>query len=247
MQYSPGSPAEFTTTVTNASGQPVNADSVEVDIFDPDAQVLDNGVPELVSTGFYRFVYDVPADAQFGLWRINWKITRNGITATGDEYFDVVDPEIIVNPSGAITQSQLRARLGEPKSAPTTDGSETFFTDTEIVDLLAYAGDSLDLATLEGWRRKMARYARLVDVTESGSDRKMRQKFQNAKDMVAFWTRFNGDVEEALQSGFRGSVVGRPVNLRNNGEEALQTPFSGYSDHVREYPTHRLLIPAILS
>lgn len=246
MQFAPNQPADFTTTITNADGDPVTPDSIVADVFDPSGQVVDDAIPTELSTGFFKYTYVIPADPEMGLWRINWKVVLNGQPAQGDEYFEVVPTGVIVAPADEIAQSQLRARLGEPKENPAGDGSETFFTDIEIIDLLAYAGDDLDVATLEGWRRKMARFARLIDVNESGADRPLSQKFKNAKSMVEFWSGIAGAAVIARQNALAGRVVGKAVNLRCDPPKTLLTPFSGYSEHVRMYPTHRMLIPAIL-
>lgn len=243
MRYAPGTTAELTSTFTLIDGDPVNPDSVEVDIYNPDGLVVNDGIPVNVSIGLYRYDFDVPEDADLGLWRIEWHSVINGVHAYGDELFEV-NFEGATPP--AVLAEQLRGRLDEAKIDPEGDGSETFFNDEQIADLLFY-GDGLDGATLEGWLRKQARYARLVDVSESGSIREMSQKFKHATVMVRFWSDVLGDASEAASLALAGRVVGRAVNLWGTEDPlALQTPFSGYSDHIREYPTHRLIIPAIL-
>lgn len=244
MRYSPGSTAELTSTFTKANGDLVNPDSIEVDIFGPAGQLLDNGVPVNISLGLYQYDYEIPEDATTGLYRIEWHATINGLLANGDEVFEVEFADITIDPG--VLSEQLRSRLSEEKTDPEGNGSETFFTDDEIADLLFY-GDGLDGATLEGWIRKQARYARLVDVSESGSIREMSQKFKHATILVKFWQSVLGDASEAASLALAGRVVGRAVNLWGTEDPlALQTPFSGYSEHIREYPTHRLIIPAIL-
>lgn len=247
MQWSPGSTAELTATFTTENGVPVDPSQILVDIIGPDGIKVDDGAPERISEGFYKFDYPIAVDAPEGLWRIEWEAQIGGLTAPGHENFEVLAADLIVTPSDSIAQSRLRSRLAEVKTDEEGDGSETFFDDAQITDILSYAGNDLDVATLEGWRRKMARYARLVDVNESGSDRKMSQKFKQAAAMVEFWEGFLGKDADALVDAFRTAVVGKAVNLRNSEPERPLTPFSGYSEHIREYPTHRLLIPAILS
>jgi hypothetical protein len=248
MRFSPGSTAQLTASVTSSSGASVTPDEIVADIFDSSGtKVLSAGVPTLLMSGLYGVSYDIPEDAQVGLWRIEWTVTEDGLETFGDEFFEVELPDSVVVTPGEVIQSQLRARLGESKVDPDGDGSETFFDDDAVFELLTYADGDLDRATAEGWIRKMAKYARLVDVTESGADRKMSQKFKNAKEMVAFWNKIVSGAVIERQNALAGRVVGRAVNLRCDSSEPVLTPFSGYSDHVREYPTHRLLIPAILS
>lgn len=67
----------------------------------------------------------------------------------------------------ATPSQELRARLGERIPAEGTD-KDTMFTDAEIIDLLGYPNPEL-----EGWRRKAAEYANLVDTAEGTSKRAM--------------------------------------------------------------------------
>lgn len=244
MRYAPGTTAPLTSTFTMPDGDLVDPEFTEVDIYDPNGLVVDNGTPFNVSLGLYRYDFPVPEDAALGLWRIEWHVIINGVHAYGDEIFEVNYIDAV---APAILSEQLRSRLDEMKIDPLGDGSETFFTDDQIADIFFFSDSDLDAATLEGWLRKQARYARLVDVSESGSVREMSQKFKHATIMVRFWQSVIGDAADAASLALAGRVVGRAVNLWGTEDPlALQTPFSGYSDHIREYPTHRLIIPAIL-
>lgn len=119
------------------------------------------------------------------------------------------------------------------------------FSTAEINGILSYAEGDLDTATLEGWKRKVAILAHLVDVAESGSDRLLSQRFRQAKAMLDFWAARIAEVEGA-RSGYI-AVLGSVVNLRGTGRDPSPgTPFSGYAENIRAYPTHRLLIPAIM-
>jgi hypothetical protein len=240
MRWSPGTTATLTVSYTDDDGNPLDPTSVVADIFDPnDVHEVVAAVAEHVSLGLYLYEYDIAPDAELGLWRVEWTAVVSGEDVLGGEMFEVNPIGVNVNFSSEINSSILRSRLGEP--------SDEIFDDAAITDLISYADGDLDLATLEGWKRKMARYARLVDVIESGSDRKMSQKFKQAKIMVDVWSDIIGAGEDAHASAMMGRVVGRVVNLRCTDNEAPLTPFSGYADHIREYPTHRLLLPAILA
>lgn len=67
--------------------------------------------------------------------------------------------------------SEVRAKLGE-RIPPAGSDSDTMFTNAEILDLLAAHG-GVEGAVLEGWRRKAAEFANLVDTTEGTSKRAM--------------------------------------------------------------------------
>ncbi len=245
MRVSPGSVAQLTVSFANEIGELVDPQTVYADIFGPDGLKVDNGVPVRISLGFYRYDYAVAADAIEGLWRVDWESIIGGLSAFGNEVFEVAAAGVVVSPGYAVTISRLRSRLAEVKTDSVGNGSETFFDDNAISDLLAYAVGDLDQATLEGWKRKMASYARLVDVSESGTDRPMSQKFKHAQAMVAMWSRILSDLSDSLHAAMRGRIVGKPVNLGYKPLEGDLGPFGGYTDHIREYPTHRLLIPTI--
>lgn len=67
--------------------------------------------------------------------------------------------------------SEVRAKLGE-RIPQDGDDTDTMFTNAEILDLLATYG-GVEGAVLEGWRRKAAEFASLVDTTEGTSKRAM--------------------------------------------------------------------------
>ena len=248
MAWTPDQSPELTATFTKPNGTPTDPDSIYVDVFDPSGtKVIDNGTPERIMEGFYSYTVDLGDDPLLGLWKIEWQAVVNGLNAFGDEVFEVLESPN-VTPSDEVQRSRLRSRLAEVKKEGDLDGSGTFFNDVAITDLLTYAGNDLDRATLEGWLRKQAHYAPLIDVSESGSQRELSQKFEHATEMVEFWIQLLGDAADATSAALAGRIVGRAVCLRERPDPlSLQTPFSGYSEHVRMYPTHRLLIPAILS
>ncbi len=251
MRYAPGTTATLTATIAKSDGTPINPTSILVDIYDGDGTlVVDDQVPTQISTGLYEFDYDIAEDADKGLWRIEWRLVVQGAASVGVEYFEVYElGDPAPEEANVIINTLLRSRWAELKTDPLGDGSDTMFTDSQIAMIYELSGQSVDKSTLEGWRWKMARYAQLVDITESGSDRKMSQKFKQAKEMVDWWRRFIGDTEADDAAAMAGRVVGRVVNLRGTGKLCLDNPypFSGYSEHIRLFPTHRLIIPAILS
>lgn len=247
MPYSQGSTAELEATFTSSYGNPVDPDTVHVDLWDSEGtRVVDNGVPERLSLGTYRYSFAIPEDAPSGLWRIEWQAVVDEMNAFGDEAFVVGSIDVVDHPE-QIVQFRLRSRLGEVSRAG--DNSDTMFDDDAIADLISYAGGDIDLATYEGWKRKTAHLARLIDVGESGSDRLLSQRFRQAKSMMDFWAAVVSEIEVSRRSAMTGRVTGSVINLRNTGRDDGHpgTPFSGYTEHIRMYPIKRLLIPAILS
>lgn len=244
MSFSPGQEVTKYTTIILSNGDRADADELLVDVVGPDNAIVFNDlVPVNISTGYYSVTFTLPEDADLGTWRIEWHGSIGLVDIFGFENIEVkefVDPE---------TQNDfLRARLGEQKADDDVDGSQTFFTDTQIADLLSYAGDNYDVATLEGWRRKAARYARLVNIQESGTIRDLTDKFKQAQALVAYWEKIINGAEADRLAAMKGRVVGRAVNLGEVPDPiSMLTPFSGYSENIRTYPTHRLVIPAIMA
>jgi hypothetical protein len=120
-----------------------------------------------------------------------------------------------------------------------------------LADMVSANGDNYNLTVYEGWRWKMARYSRLIDITESGSDRKMSQKYKHAKEMVAYWKSICGDEETALAAATAGRIVGKAVNLRCTPDPSAASGYPFWNeggDNVRYFPSYRFLIvrPSIL-
>src|SRR6478736_3896126 len=105
--------------------------------------------------------------------------------------------------------TRLRALLGE-RIPNGLDSSDTFFSDTEINDLIDEAGSrGLTFAAAVGWTWKMAEFARLIDVNESGSDRKYRQKYINAKQQAEYFQAQADATAAQIMTSAR--VVGKSV------------------------------------
>lgn len=247
MRWTPGSTATMTASFQKATGEPVDPSGVMAAVRDANGTVLASGTPTKVVVGDYAFTFNIPVDAVLGLWRIEWSGNVGGLLVLGDEEFDVVaqEGEVVVVPGDL--SDRLRGRLGEvSKLPPEENGSDTMFTNTEIRDFLVSVGNDLDLASVEGWLHKAARYAVLVDINENGSDRNLSQKFRNSQKMADFWSKRVAEAHKSRSGAVAGRVVGRVVSLRQEACDK-QYPFSESSDNIREYPTHRLIIPAVLA
>lgn len=139
---------------------------------------------------------------------------------------------------------RLRLLLGEPIPEG-GDEQDTFFTELQVQSLLDNNNDSMNLAAVEGWTMKMARYARLIDMDEAGAARKLSQKYRQAREMSNFFIKLTDNASAVSAATFRAKA--RVANLDDSDKPCVEgTPFSGYSEHIREYPTKRFLLPAIL-
>ena len=61
------------------------------------------------------------------------------------------------------------------------------YTDVVLGGLVDANGGSVNLASAVVWRRKAAKYADLVNVSEAGASRQMSDLFKHAQEMAAFY------------------------------------------------------------
>lgn len=75
--------------------------------------------------------------------------------------------------------AELRRMIGEPGSdAPWDDAA---------VGVLIDASSSMNAAAMKAWEQKAASYASLVDISESGSSRRLSQLQEQALRMVTYY------------------------------------------------------------
>lgn len=245
--FAVGTTAELFANFVKDGAEPVDPSSLAFDIIriEDDVIVLADAVPERISLGYYKASWDIPNDASLGAYRIHWKVVIEGIPANGYEAFDVGTTEMTTDQQ--LLNERLRARLSEEKTDEFGDGSETMFKDSAIFDMLGMTGNNLNLATLEGWIRKAAKFQRLIDISESGSTRELSQKFKSAKEMIDLWTNRCGKDAEGRLAAMRGRVVGRAVNLREplpDPAQWQQMPKRSVDDTIVSFPDHEIIISA---
>lgn len=133
----------------------------------------------------------------------------------------------------------LRGMIGEriPRNGTEMD---TNFLDTELQDILTYAQNRLNLAAAICWGMKAAFYADLVDMRESGSERKLSQLNRNAREMEKLYrTQANID-EEAFNAALRAAP--RSARWAVPADERVPYPIeiaSGGQTSIRHYPLMR--------
>jgi hypothetical protein len=122
---------------------------------------------------------------------------------------------------------QLRLRIGERIPNPGSE-ADTMFSDAELAGMIE-ASDTILQATVLGWQMKASELARLVDMTEGDSSRKLSQRYENARKQIAVWSTQLSLVEGVGPSVV--SVVGVPIEyLRPNEDEPVEPvhPFPNY-------------------
>jgi hypothetical protein len=92
----------------------------------------------------------------------------------------------------------------------------TIYADAFLVDVIERNDGDLNAAASEVWGMKAARFSKLVDVTESGSSRKLSDKAKNAASMAAYYKGLGVDVVtvQSAQTHTRPiirSTVARPT------------------------------------
>jgi hypothetical protein len=75
--------------------------------------------------------------------------------------------------------------IAEVRANTNVDEDDEEFTTTVISDLLDSVGENVNSASAIIWRRKAAKYAELVDVTEAGSTRALGDLQDKALRMAA--------------------------------------------------------------
>lgn len=111
-----------------------------------------------------------------------------------------------VNPPDAVTQ--LRLLVGE-RIKTGKDETSTFFTNEELVDIININHGNLYLAAGYCWDAKAAYYAGMVDINESGSDRKLSQLFRSAEKRAEVYRKAG----EELALAFINRVGGRSASI----------------------------------
>lgn len=106
--------------------------------------------------------------------------------------------------SSADQIARLRMLLAEQIPAGGSD-SDTLFLNAELDDLLINF-PTFNMTVAVGWAAKAAKLSGLVDIEESGSKRRLQQKFMNAQRMADFYSKQAGLDQEAIAKAIR--VVG---------------------------------------
>lgn len=138
-------------------------------------------------------------------------------------------------------EEKLRRYLGDKIETGEVE-ADKFFTDNDITSLLTDNGNDLIVAAADGWMMKVSQYAELIDSDESGSGRKLSQKYRQALERSRYFAQKVIDLHLTTASALR--VVARVASLDESNDQELMgpyaTPFSGYTDSVRTFPTHRM-------
>lgn len=113
--------------------------------------------------------------------------------------------------------SQLRLLVGERIARDESD-TDTFFSDDELTDMVIRHSGNLYLAAGEAWAAKAADRADLIDITESGSERKQNQFFTNALKMQSLYVTAGNSIAQTLiepvvaqVASVLGPGLGRPT------------------------------------
>lgn len=87
----------------------------------------------------------------------------------------------------------LRQHLGERIPLGGTD-ADTFFSDTEITQLLTDADSNVLAAAAQGWLMKASEYAGLVSTSEGGSRVDLSDLHKHAVEMAKHYESISGGV-----------------------------------------------------
>jgi len=90
MKFYPGETVSLKGTFRNVDGQIVEPSSTAVTICNPAGTSVEDGVPDRVEEGVYRYNYDLPSDAMAGDWFCVFKGIVSGLKVKDIEFFKVV-------------------------------------------------------------------------------------------------------------------------------------------------------------
>lgn len=181
----------------------VDPDNPLVDVLDPAGNVVvADGVPVRLDQGHYSYLVVLPMAAPLGQWEIRWTGVINGFLVSSSESFNVVEPGQVSAGSSAV--QSVRELTHE------LEGGD--YSTERIEDLLVSNGGSINRVVLHIWRSKAARYAKYIDINESGSNRSFSQLHKNAMAEVASYQKVVDGESTALMAAV-GRAVGRSINI----------------------------------
>jgi hypothetical protein len=136
---------------------------------------------------------------------------------------------------------KLRRYLGD-KIEVGQDETQKFFPNAEIDSLIEEYGGDLIAAAADGWTQKASKFADLIDIDESGSTRKLTQRYRQANERARYFAQRLVDAAVASSAGFR--AIAKVASLDESADEALGPYLTKIGSHgyteVRTYPTHRM-------
>lgn len=246
MKYVIGDDVTFKASFYNPNNSPATLDAdPTVQFFDGnDNLTLLNAVVEFTQTSAAEWsaVAHIPVTTQPGWYKIVWTAMVNGVSVIGSEEFELVlEGYVFIND----LEKNLRRRLRDALIDPESDEG-AFFLNDEIHSLLAMNGRDVIGAAYDGWLIRAAHYQQFVDISESGSDRRLSQQFKNAQAMVEFYRKAKGATDDARNGALSGRVVGATVQLRGEYVDSFGLVASANyrarqsnGAYVRIFPLHR--------
>lgn len=243
---------ETTMSVTfSVGGVPVDLDSTPTFVIKTasgqTAQGASVSAVASPSTGTYTVDFSMP-DSANGWHYAVWSGALSGDPASRTDWFEVVETVEALDIQTA-QELQLRRRLNDALTGVTDEGN--FFSNEEIHDLLTLNGGSIAGASYDGWTMRAAFLSSSVDISESGSDRRLSQLFKNAMAMADFYKKAR-DAEAGIKAeAIAGRVVGVVTSLRGEFVDSFGIISSaryraaqGRTTTTRWFPTHRALSDA---
>lgn len=241
-----GTTKTFEIALYDYAGALVDADNIVINVEQPGGGYLyEDVVPVHVAQGRYEYEFVIPSDADPGTWSGVWEATRDGVLQIKREDITVVSAGSLLTDPYSITG--LRLLLWEQIPEGGTE-ADTNFTDTQLALVLAMGNGVLSRAAAIGWSIKGGKYSKMIDISESGSNRRLNQLFTNCERM---WKQFSVEAEKeetlVLAAGSRAvGAVGFSI-LGDSAPAELVSLFASYkmdSVNIRAFPLKRF--PAIL-
>lgn len=122
-------------------------------------------------------------------------------------------------------------------------GVQNLWDDTEL-GMMIDRNYTVKAAAAEAWAVKAAEYSELIDMDESGSSRKLSQRYEHAVKMANYYLRIASD--EAVTSEASARLVGRVASILGptDSECATINEYIGEEEfpiqEIHPYPTVRM-------
>lgn len=191
-----------------------------------------------LATEFVEYLWSEDDTAEPGIYQAWWEVDLPGgrISFPNNEFFVV---EVFAQEVEHEGLARFRRLVADRIPAEGSD-RDTFWTNAELLDLLNNVGaGSLNAAAYYAWEEKVSAYAELVDTDESGSHRRLSQKYRQAKERADHFATTGGIGPNRVRRPPVGAVA---FSLRDyESVDALPTAdtIPATTPYVRLYPLKR--------
>lgn len=142
IRVAQGGSTTFTAQYQNSLGVLTAPTAPVVTIYDPDGTVMASATPTLVTLAAYTYTYTVAADAERGVWWVQWTGLIDGSPTSGTEFFEVALPGAVAVGTSYVTVDELRSYVGIPADDDADDTLLLLAAESASAQIDAYCRQS---------------------------------------------------------------------------------------------------------